>query len=108
MKALLLSVLVGFGFAACGGRVTTVEASDAATDTAAIDAPTSTTTSPTTTTTSTPTTPPPTCPTYRPLKGVPCTRGLSCFFACAPGYASSLRATCPDGQWVLENVAACD
>ena len=106
MKPLLLCVLVGFTFAACGGKVTISDDSDAATD-AAIDTKTEPTdAAPTSTPTTTVT--PPSCPAYRPISEIPCSMGLSCFYPCAPGFDTSIRATCPSGRWKLEVVAACD
>jgi hypothetical protein len=100
MKPLVASVLVGLMFAACGGKVTIAD-EDAATDTAptSTDAPAPT---PTMTTT------PPECPKFRPVRGVPCRTGLSCFYPCGGGFPMSIRATCPAGTWETENVAACD
>ncbi len=51
---------------------------------------------------------PPACPDYRPVKGVPCRAGLSCFFPCGTGHDYAIRATCPMGKWVIENTAACE
>jgi len=107
---LVVSVALGAGiaFAACGGKVD-IEADDAAVDTAPTTTTTASTTSPTTTTTTTTTTtvPPPSCPSYRPVRGVPCAVGLSCSFPCGSGYDYAIRATCPAGKWVLENVSPC-
>ncbi|MBI2392209.1 MAG: hypothetical protein HYV09_21660 [Deltaproteobacteria bacterium] len=107
---------VGVAFAACGGQVGT-EATDAggdATTTASTTSPTTTatpTSTPSTTSTPTPTTtttvPPPSCPTYRPVRGVPCAIGLSCTYPCGGGYEFSIRATCPSGKWAIENVTPC-
>src|SRR5687768_12713111 len=101
MKPLLASIVVGLLFAACGGKVTVVD------DDAAVDAaPTATDAPPEEAPTSTVT--PPSCPGFRPVRGVPCRTGLSCFYPCGGGYPSSIRATCPAGTWETENVAACD
>lgn len=94
--------LVGVGFVACGGKVS-VDESDGGIDAAP-------TTKPTTTTTPTPTSTvkPPSCPTYRPIRGTPCPVGLSCFYDCAPGQRSSIRATCPStGTWTIAEVEPC-
>ncbi len=103
MRPLIASVLLGLLFAACGGKVTVSDddaaVADAAPTTTATDAP-----APTPTTTITP----PTCPSFRPIRGVACRVGLSCFFPCGGGFDTSIRATCPAGTWELENVAACD
>jgi hypothetical protein len=102
MKPLLLALGIGVALGACGAQVITT--SDASVGDAATDAPTTTVTPTTTTTT---TTPPPTCPMYRPIRDIPCTVGLSCFYPCAPGETTSTRATCPSGRWVLETVSGC-
>lgn len=102
MRPLLASVLLGFALAACGGKVVVSDedaAVDAAPTTTATDAP-----APTPTTTIEP----PSCPRFRPVRGVPCRIGLSCFYPCGDGFPTSLRATCPAGNWELENVAACE
>lgn len=87
--------------------MTVADDSDAAID-AATDTKTTTDTAPTSTPTPTTTVTPPSCPMYRPLAEVPCSTGLSCFYPCAPGFDTSIRATCPAGRWRLETVAACD
>lgn len=102
MRPLFTSVLLGLFFAACGGKVVVSDedaAIDAAETTTATDAP-----APTPTTTIEP----PSCPRSRPVRGVPCRIGLSCFYPCGGGFETSIRATCPAGNWELENVAACD
>jgi hypothetical protein len=95
--------IVCAGFIACGGKVALEEGD------AGVDA--SPTTKPTTTATPTPTTTttvaPPSCPTYRPIRGTPCSIGLSCFYPCAPGYRTSIRATCPGGTWTTADVETC-
>lgn len=101
MKPLLLALGIGVLLGACGAQVV-VNQDDAATDTIA-DVPTTTVT-PTTTTT---TPPPPMCPAFRPIRDIPCTTGLSCFYPCGTGGSTSIRATCPAGKWVIENVASC-
>lgn len=93
------SVVVGVGFSACGGKVVGDSDGDAGVDTAP-------------TTTSTPTTKPtttsaPACPSYRPISGTACTKGLSCFYACTGAYPTSVRASCPGGTWVSTAVESC-
>jgi len=95
------SVVLGVGFSACGGKVVGDTDGDAGVDAA-----------PTTTTTSTPTTKPtttaaPACPSYRPISGTACTKGLSCFYGCTATYPTSVRATCPSGTWVTTTVESC-
>jgi len=105
--AVAVSAALAVNAAGCSGRVTTPATDAGATDDAATDdtleeddaepedAARDTIT-------------PPACPDYRPVKGVPCRAGLSCFFPCSAGYDYAIRATCPTGKWVIENTAACE
>jgi hypothetical protein len=102
------SLSAGWVFSACGARTLGLDLGDAAVDgqPTTTATPTTTTTTTVTPTTTTTTTPP--CPTYRPIRNTPCFTGQSCYYPCAPGELTAIRATCPEGRWRISDAEYCD